>query len=174
MIDNLGKISYIVVDVDGTMTDGGIYYDEYGNETKKFCTKDAAGYHAAKQVGIKILVLTGRECSATTRRLTEMKVDYLIQGVQDKYSYLNQFMQEHNISKEQIAYIGDDVNDIAPMSLVGYIGCPKDSCKEIIAIADYVSKIKGGYGAVRDVIEHVLEERGEWVDAINAIYNGGV
>ena len=67
MKDNLEKIAYIVVDVDGTMTDGGIYYDEHGNEIKKFCTKDAAGYFAAKNVGIKILVLTGRECAATTR-----------------------------------------------------------------------------------------------------------
>ena len=174
MTDNVGKIQYIVVDVDGTMTDGGIYYDEHGNETKKFCTKDAAGYFAAKMVGIKTIVLTGRECAATTRRLTEMKVDYLFQGVKDKLSFLKQFMQDNNITKEQIAYIGDDVNDIAPMSLAGYIGCPADSCKEIIAMADYVSIIKGGYGAVRDVIEHVLEERGEWGKTINAIYNGGV
>lgn len=174
MIDNVGKIQYIVVDVDGTMTDGGIYYDEHGNETKKFCTKDAAGYFAAKMVGIKTIVLTGRECAATTRRLTEMKVDYLFQGVKDKITFLKQFMQENNITKEQLAYIGDDVNDIAPMSLASYIGCPADSCKEIIAMADYVSIIKGGYGAVRDVIEHVLEERGEWGKAINAIYNGGV
>ena len=174
MTDNVGKIQYIVVDVDGTMTDGGIYYDENGNETKKFCTKDAAGYFAAKIVGIKTIVLTGRECAATTRRLTEMKVDYLFQGVKDKLSFLKQFMQDNNITKEQIAYIGDDVNDIAPMSLAGYIGCPADSCKEIISMADYVSTIKGGYGAVRDVIEHILEERGEWGKAINVIYNGGV
>ena len=174
MTDKIDKIQYIVVDVDGTMTDGGIYYDENGNETKKFCTKDAAGYFAAKIIGIKTIVLTGRECAATTRRLTEMKVDYLFQGVKDKLSFLKQFMQENNITKEQIAYIGDDVNDLAPMSLVGYIGCPVDSCKEIIAMADYISNVKGGYGAVRDVIEHVLEERGEWGKAINAIYNGGV
>lgn len=174
MKDNLDNISYIIVDVDGTMTDGGIYYDEHGNETKKFCTKDAAGYHAAKTVGIKIMVLTGRECAATTRRLTEMKVDFLIQGIKDKYSYLKNFMHDHTISKEQIAYIGDDVNDLFPMKLVGYVGCPADSCKEIKAIADYVSPVKGGNGAVRDVIEHILEERGQWAAAIEKIYNGGI
>lgn len=174
MKDNLEKIAYIVVDVDGTMTDGGIYYDEHGNEIKKFCTKDAAGYFAAKNVGIKILVLTGRECAATTRRLKELKIDFFVQGIKDKYSYLKHFMQEHNIGKEQIAYIGDDVNDLRPMSLVGYIGCPKDSCKEIKSLADYISPIKGGYGAARDVIEHILEERGEWTNAINNIYCGGI
>ena len=174
MTDKVGKIQYFVIDVDGTMTDGGIYYDEFGNETKKFCTKDAAGYFAAKMVGIKTIVLTGRESAATTRRLTEMKVDYLFQGVKEKLSFLKQFMQDNNITKEQIAYIGDDVNDIAPMSLVGYIGCPADSCKEIISMADYVSIKKGGCGAVRDVIEHVLGERDEWWKSINAIYNGGI
>lgn len=174
MIDIVGKIHYIVIDVDGTMTDGGIYYDEHGNETKKFCTKDAAGFFAAKMVGIKTIVLTGRECAATTRRLAEMKVDYLFQGVKDKLSFLKRFMQENNITKDKLAYVGDDVNDIAPMSLAGYIGCPEDSCKEIIAMADYVSTKKGGYGAVRDVIEHILNERGEWCKAINAIYNGGI
>lgn len=174
MTDNIGKISHIIVDVDGTMTDGGIYYDEHGNETKKFCTKDAAGYLAAKFVGIKTMVLTGRECAATTRRLTEMKVDFLIQGIKDKYTFLSHFMHEHNISKEQIAYIGDDVNDLAPMKLVGYVGCPADSCKEIKTIADYISPVKGGYGAVRDVIEHILEERGQWAGVISNNYNGGI
>ena len=75
--DKLAKIRYIVVDVDGTMTDAGIYYDDHGNELKKFCTKDAAGYFAAHQAGMKIVVLTGRECYAVTRRMEEMKVEQL-------------------------------------------------------------------------------------------------
>ena len=71
------KIKYLIIDVDGTMTDAGIYYDDHGNELKKFCTKDAVGFFAAKQAGIKTMVLTGRECQATTRRMAEMKVDFL-------------------------------------------------------------------------------------------------
>ena len=99
------KIKLIVIDVDGTMTDAGIYYDEHGNETKKFCTKDAAGFFAAHQVGMKIMVLTGRECAATTRRMTEMKVEYLFQNVKNKVKFLKKFMVENNISKEEVAYI---------------------------------------------------------------------
>ena len=79
---NYHRIRYLVIDVDGTMTDAGIYYDEHGNELKKFCTKDAAGFFTAKQTGIKIMVLTGRECAATTRRMQEMKVDFLVQKLQ--------------------------------------------------------------------------------------------
>ena len=115
-------LKLLVVDVDGTLTDAGIYYDENGNELKKFCTKDAAGFFAAHSVGIKIMVLTGRECAATTRRMTEMKVEYLFQNVKNKVDFLRTFMNQHNLKKENVGYIGDDLNDLPPMMLVGYIG----------------------------------------------------
>lgn len=168
------KTKLLVIDVDGTMTDAGIYYDEHGNELKKFCTKDAAGFFAAHKVGIKIMVLTGRECVATTRRMNELEVDYLFQNVKDKVKFLNEFMKENQLKKEELAYIGDDLNDLPPMELVGYIGCPADSCKEIIKIANYISTEKGGHGAVRDVIEHMLIESGEWEKAVSEIYGIGV
>lgn len=167
---NLGEIKYFVIDVDGTMTDAGIYYDDNGNETKKFCTKDAAGYFAAHQVGIKIMVLTGRECPAVTKRMTEMKAEYIIQDVKDKKSFLEQFMKENGILKDEVGYIGDDLNDYPPMQLAGFIGCPADACEEIKAIADYVSDVKGGYGAVRDIISYVLKQRGQWEQAIAEVY----
>lgn len=168
------KINFLVIDVDGTMTDAGIYYDENGNELKKFCTKDAAGFFAAHKVGIKIMVLTGRECAATTKRMTELKVDYLHQNVKDKIGFLKQFMKENDIEKEELGYIGDDLNDLPSMQLAGFVGCPADSCPEIIAVANYVSSMKGGQGAVRDIIEHVLRDSGEWEKAIGEVYGIGV
>ena len=120
------------------------------------------------------MVLTGRECAATTRRMNEMKVDYLYQNVKDKISFLRQFMEENNISKSELGYIGDDLNDLPPMSLAGFIGCPADSCAEIINIADYVSNVKGGQGAVRDIIEHLLRESGEWKQIISEVYGIGI
>jgi 3-deoxy-D-manno-octulosonate 8-phosphate phosphatase (KDO 8-P phosphatase) len=170
----MNNIKLIVIDVDGTMTDGGIYYDENGNELKKFCTKDAAGFFAAHKVGIEIMVLTGRECAATTRRMNELKVDYLFQNVKNKVEFLENFMKNNNISKNEMAYIGDDLNDLPPMKLVGYIGCPADSCQEIREVATYISPVKGGYGAVRDVIEHMLRESGEWDKAVADVYGFGV
>lgn len=169
-----GKIKYLVIDVDGTMTDAGIYYDENGNEWKKFCTKDAAGIFAARRTGIKIIIITGRECEATRRRMTELKVDFLEQNVKDKYSFLLQFMQDNNISKEELGYIGDDLNDLQSMMLAGFIGCPSDSCSEVIHAADYISSIRGGHGAVRDIIEHMLRNSGDWNKAVSEIYNIGV
>lgn len=168
------EIKLWVIDVDGTMTDAGIYYDEHGNELKKFCTKDAAGFFAARQAGMKIMVLTGRECEATRRRMEEMKVDYLCQNVKDKTDYLENFMREHSLKTANVAYIGDDLNDLPAMKLAGFVGCPADSCPEIQDRADYVSPVKGGQGAVRDVIEHVLRKSGEWEETVRRIYGIGV
>ena len=168
------KIKYLVIDVDGTMTDAGIYYDDNGNELKKFCTKDAAGFFAAYAAGIEIIVLTGRECAATARRMAELKVDHLFQNVVDKAAFLTEFMKENHICKEDIGYIGDDLNDLPPMKLVGYVGCPADSCREVKNAADYISPVKGGHGAVRDVIEQILTEYGEWGNAISEVYGAGI
>lgn len=168
------NIKYLVVDVDGTMTDAGVYYDEFGNELKKFCTRDAAGFFAAKTVGIKIIVMTGRKCNATLRRMNELHVDYIFQNVKNKHEFLKKFMFESNITKEEIGFIGDDLNDLAAMRLVGFIGCPVDSCNEIIAVADYISSQKGGQGAVRDIMEHLLRKRDEWEVAVEKLYYCGI
>lgn len=173
-VDQLKKIKYLIIDVDGTLTDAGIYYDENGNELKKFCTKDAAGFFAAHQTGIKILILTGRECAATTRRMQEMKVEYLVQNCKDKVNYIREFMNEHHTVKEEVGYLGDDLNDLQGMALCGFVGCPEDACEEVKQKADYVSKVRGGYGAVRDIIAYILKERGEWEGVISAVYGAGV
>lgn len=171
---DLLKIRYLIIDVDGTMTDAGIYYDENGNEIKKFCTKDAAGFFTARQAGIKIMVLTGRECMATVRRMQEMKVDYIVQNVKDKIRYLEQFIDKEGITWEEIGYLGDDLNDYAGMKLAGFAGCPADACEEIKEISSYVSQVKGGAGAVRDIIAYMLKQRGEWNEIIRQIYGCGV
>ena len=156
------------------MTDAGIYYDEHGNELKKFCTKDAAGFFAAHQAGIEIMILTGRECAATTRRMKEMKVEYLIQNCKDKVSYIQKFMKDNNIDRDEIGYLGDDLNDLPGMSLCGFVGCPADACDEVKEKADYISGIKGGYGAVRDIVSYLLKKRGEWEKAISTVYGIGI
>lgn len=166
-------LKLLVIDVDGTMTDGGIYYDEHGNELKRFCTKDAAGFFAAPKAGIKIMVLTGRECAATARRMGEMKVEHIFQNIGSKEVFLQNFMKEHGLSRENIGYIGDDLNDLPAMKLAGYIGCPADACPEVKEMADYIAARKGGHGAVRDVIEHMLRERGEWEKAVSEVYGIG-
>lgn len=170
-VDNpLSEIKYIIIDVDGTLTDSGIYYDENGNELKKFSTKDAAGFFAAKVCQIQTIIITGRECAATERRMKELQVTLLEQGVVNKIEYLKKYLKDNNIKREQLAYIGDDLNDYSGMKLAGFIACPQDAADEIINIADYVSPKKGGNGAVRDVITYILKQRGQWEDAIEKCY----
>lgn len=168
------KLKWLVIDVDGTMTDGGIYYDEYGNELKKFSTKDAVGIFAAQQVGINLVVLTGRECKATERRMRDLKIDYLFQNITNKEQFLMDFIHKNEIGKEEIGYIGDDLNDYRSMKLTGYIGCPSDSRAEIKEIADYISAFKGGEGAVCDIIVHILKKYEEWNKIIKTMYGIGI
>lgn len=166
----LASIKYMIIDVDGTMTDGGIYYDNQGNELKKFCTKDAAAFFVAKVCGIKTIILTGRECEATLRRMTELQAGMIIQGITDKKKYLLDYIERNNIKKDEIAYIGDDLNDYSSMQLAGFVACPYDSVDEIKSIADYISVKNGGEGVVRDVMEYILKNRGQWKSAIEQCY----
>lgn len=164
-------VSYLVLDVDGTLTDSGVYYDSMGNELKKFSTKDGAGFDIAHAAGIHLIVLTGRECEATSRRMKELKVDILVQHIRDKATWLKEYMTANNLTSDEVGYIGDDVNDIQSMKLCGFVGCPADSCKEVKALANYVSPLGGGHGAVRDCIEHLLTESGQWELAVKNAFD---
>lgn len=170
---NLSSLKYAVIDVDGTMTDSGIYYDGGGNELKKFTTRDAAGILAAHYIGLKIIVATGRECAATMRRMNELGVDIVHQLVKDKRHFLEMFMRENGVEKEELAYIGDDLNDLPAMSLAGFVACPADGCMEVREMADYVSGINGGCGVIQDVFRYVLNKMGKWDEFINSISETG-
>ena len=160
----------MIIDVDGTMTDGGIYYDNLGNEVKKFNTQDAAAFFALQQLKIGILVITGRSCKATEKRMNELGVQELYQGVKDKYHFIKSYLNEKGITKDDVGYIGDDLNDYKSMELASWIACPQNGCEEIKKIANYVSNKKGGDGAVRDIIEKLLREEKVWEIAINNVY----
>lgn len=155
------KIKYLILDVDGTLTDSGVIYDDGGRESKRFSTKDGTGFNIAHEAGMEIVVMTGRESEVTLRRMDELHTDYIFQNVQKKAEYLSEFMKAKNISSSEVAYVGDDINDYAAMTLCGFVGCPKDAAEEIKAIADYVSDVKAGYGAVRNVVEEILRIRGD-------------
>ena len=173
-MSDFAEIKLLVIDVDGTMTDGGIYYDASGNEIKKFNTKDAAGIFAARCAGIKTMVLTGRKSFAVEKRMKELKIDYVYQGISDKKCFLSKFMINNGLRKECIGYIGDDLNDWEPMQLAGVVCCPGDACDEVKQISNYVAKASGGYGAVRECITYLLKKRGEWEDAIAKAYGFGI
>lgn len=170
-MNNLSKIKLIVLDVDGTLTEGGVFMDNEGNEFKKFNIKDGAGIVLAQKVGYDFMILTGRTSKCVQRRAADLKIKYLEQGVTDKVGYLKRFMTEHNISAENIAYVGDDLIDLGPMRIVGISACPQNAVSEVKAECDYIIPFDGGKGVVRSFLEMILKENGQWEDAISKLYN---
>lgn len=124
-------IRLLVLDVDGTMTDGGVYYDATGNELKKFAIKDGAGLVLARTAGIRVMICTGRECEAVRRRAADLKITDIYQNVGKKEAFLRDFMAENGYARDDVAYCGDDLNDLAAMALCGFVACrrmPRRRC----------------------------------------------
>ena len=163
-------IRLLVLDVDGTMTDGGVYYDGAGNEMKKFAIKDGAGLVLARAAGLQVMICTGRASEAVRRRAEELKVTYLYQGVADKAAFLRGFLAEQGLRREEVAYCGDDLNDLAAMALCGFVACPADAAPEVAARADCRLPQKGGEGAVRGAVEAILRRDGRWAAAVEAAF----
>ena len=164
-------IRLLVLDVDGTLTDGGIYYDSTGNELKKFGVKDGAGLVLARTAGIRVMICTGRECEAVRRRAADLKITDIYQNVPHKADFLREFFAQNGYAREEIAYCGDDLNDLAAMALCGFVACPADAAPEVKARADYQCPQCGGEGAVRGAVEHILRTDGRWHDAVKAAFH---
>ena len=159
MNKDLSNIKLVILDVDGTLTDGGVYIDSNGVESKKFNIKDGAGIVLAEQAGIEFMILTGRKSYCVEHRANELKIKYVFQGISDKLSHLQQFLSQQGLSPSDVAYIGDDVNDLECMHIVGFTACPADAVKEVRQRCDFVSCYNGGQGAVREVCDMILKSK---------------
>lgn len=157
---NYSKIKLVISDVDGVLTDGGMYYSEIGDELKKFNTRDGMAFQLLKEHGIKTAIITSENTHLVERRAAKLKVDFLKQGKRNggKLETANEICKELGISIKEVAFIGDDVNDIELLSKVGFAFCPSDApnkVKEISGIC--VLNKKGGEGAVREIADLVLK-----------------
>lgn len=155
-------IKLVLLDVDGTLTDGGIYRGNNGEELKRFNVKDGYAIVNAQKLGIEFGIITGRKSELVEIRSNELKIKYLYQGISEKTVILEEIMQKTGLKKEEIAYMGDDLNDILIMKQSGLTGAPKDAADEVIQIADFVSEKNGGSGAVREFVEYILKKDGKW------------
>lgn len=150
-------IKLFVTDCDGVLTDGGMYYSENGDEMKKFNTKDGMGFSFLKKAGIKTAVITGENTAIVERRALKVKTDYVYQGVRDKLSVLKDIVEKEGIALENVAYIGDDVNDLECLSHVGLSFSVPNACENARESADVVTSLRGGEGAVREAIDYILD-----------------
>ncbi len=151
------KIRALVMDIDGTMTDGGIYIGETGEIMKRFYVRDGLAIkHILPKYGIIPIVITGRSSEIVKRRCEELDIHDVIQGSDNKLSELKRILLEKKISLEETAYIGDDINDLECMNAVYICGCPADAVKQVRDISDFVSASNGGQGAIREFVEWLI------------------
>ena len=152
------EIKLILTDIDGVWTDGGMYYDQTGNEWKKFHTYDSAGVLWCKKAKIPVGIISGEDTEIVKRRAEKLKVDFLLQGVLDKLAAVEKLCKELNITLQEVAYIGDDINDIEVLQRVGFSGCPSSSPLYIQTLVTKVMSKKGGEGVFREFVEEIMLE----------------
>jgi len=150
----LSKIKLLVTDVDGVMTDGGMYYTEDGNEFKKFNTRDGTAIQLLRKRGIKTAIITGEDTTIVNRRAEKLNIDsdLVLQNVDNKMLALKWINRSFMLDYSEIAYIGDDINDLPVLKKVGFAFCPRDAVEEVQKIC-FVSTKNGGNGVIRDFYE---------------------
>jgi len=155
---NASRIKALVLDVDGTMTDGGMYYGPAGEALKKFNTRDAHGLQLLRENGIRIGVISTEKSPAVEARMKKLNIDEYHPGVRNKLPLLLELARRWNIALGDMAYIGDDLGDLECLNPVGVAFCPADSVPEILEHVHYVCKGRGGHGAVREVCDLILKK----------------
>ena len=154
------KVELLILDVDGVLTDGGLYYDATGQVMKRFHVQDGLGVKMAQEVGLKVAVITGLDSPAVAARVSELGIEDYHAGHTDKKPFLEAIRSRHGLDYGQIAYLGDDWVDVAVMKLVGLPMAVSNARNEVLRLAAWVSERPGGHGGARDAIDFIIEARG--------------
>ena len=155
----MSKIKLLVMDVDGTLTDGKIYMGNDGEVMKAFDVKDGCGIKdILPTLGITPVIITGRVSKIVENRAKEIGITELHQGVRDKLAVLKEVAEKYDATPDEIAYIGDDINDLECIKYCGFTACPADAVEEVKKLCQFISKLQAGHGAVRDIIERLNAE----------------
>lgn len=170
LIQKLRRVRLIALDVDGVLTDGGIYM-QGPLETKRFDVKDGAGIVVAQKAGLTVALITGRSSEAVARRAEELGIKEVHQAVKDKLYVLKAVATRSHIKREEVLYMGDDLPDLACLNWSGVSVAPADADADVASRAMLVTKAPGGRGAVREMIEYVLKAQDLWTTVIHA-YTG--
>jgi 3-deoxy-D-manno-octulosonate 8-phosphate phosphatase (KDO 8-P phosphatase) len=166
LASTLKRIRLFATDVDGVLTDAGMYYSESGEELKKFNTRDGMGIKLLQRAGIITAIVTQERTKLVARRGEKLMIPEVHQGVMDKLTLVREMVERLGLAMEEVAYIGDDVNDVATLKAVGFSATPADGMPQAVAVVDYVCAKKGGEGAVREIIEMILGAQHKSVNAI--------
>jgi 3-deoxy-D-manno-octulosonate 8-phosphate phosphatase (KDO 8-P phosphatase) len=159
-------VRLLLFDVDGVLTDGTILFHHDGTESKTFHIRDGAGMVWAQRAGLTIGLLSARTSDATTRRAAQLGITLVVQGAGDKLAAYDRIARDAGLPDDQIAYMGDDLQDLPVLRRAGFSAAPADAAAEVRRCVDWVSAKAGGRGAARELIEHVLQLQGVWADAV--------
>ena len=146
----------VFTDIDGVWTDGGMYYDQSGNEWKKFNTSDSAGVLFLKKLKIPVVIITGEETSIVARRAEKLKIDFLFQGAKNKLEIAKQLCSDLKIKLSDTAFIGDDISDIELLKATGISSAPSSSHEYVKKHVKFITQKRGGEGAFREFVEQIL------------------
>ncbi len=161
MRQKLLNIKWILMDVDGVMTDGSITYTSSGEEIKTFNAQDGAGINLAHMAGLQTGIITGRKSEMVRRRVLDLKYDYFREGVSRKSALYEEFKKEFKVTDDQVCYMGDDFADLGILLKAGLSVAPSNARDEIKAVCDFVTLAPGGSGAVRELIDKILKAQGK-------------
>ena len=156
LVSRIKKLKLLGTDVDGVLTDSGMYYSDNGDEMKKFSTRDGMGMVLLRNFGVKVAIITSEDTKMVERRAAKLKITDLIQGSRDKVASMEILMKRHSLAWDEVAYIGDDVNDIELLKRVGFAAAPADGTAQNKKVAHYITKKKGGEGCVREVCDMIM------------------
>ena len=156
------RIRLLVLDVDGVLTDGGLYYGPSGEGMKRFHVQDGLAMVEARRAGLALAVVSARVSAPVTRRLEELGVTEIHQGAPDKKAAVEELMTRLGLERTQVAVMGDDLNDLPPMRRAGLALAPRNAVREVREAAHWVSRRPGGAGAVREALELLLRSRKAW------------
>jgi 3-deoxy-D-manno-octulosonate 8-phosphate phosphatase (KDO 8-P phosphatase) len=166
LTDACRRIELILSDVDGVLTDGGIWYNNQGVELKSFHIRDGLGIRLWQRAGFRFGVLTARTSHIVKLRAGELGIDIVRQGFEDKLPAAHEIIRDCNLTPQQVCYIGDDLTDLPVIRAVGLGAAVADAAAEVRAAATYTTQLAGGRGAVRELIETILKAKSRWDDAI--------
>ncbi|MFP4661845.1 MAG: KdsC family phosphatase [Halanaerobiales bacterium] len=161
LLIHMKKLKMFIMDVDGTLTDGKIYLGNNGEEMKAFNVKDGMGINLLHREGIIPVIITGRKAEIVNIRGKELSITEIYQGIKDKLGVYNKLKEKYDLQDEEISFIGDDLNDLPIMKKVGISFGVNDGVEEVKNYCDYCASKKGGEGAVREVIDIIIESRKE-------------
>ena len=153
------SIKLVITDVDGVLTDGGMYYSNKGDIMKKFHTRDGMGVNMLKRKGIPTIIVTKEKTQMVKKWAKKMNIEYVYDGIQQKETILKTISKKYNVKNSEIGYIGDDINDLELLKMVGFSATPNDGILEAQKIVHYICKKNGGEGAFREVADIVLRHK---------------